>query len=266
MTDRPFQRPGSSRQPHSSWPYHPPSPLPPSQVEGEGDVASAATESVAASTGPAPPTTTIRRRAKGTPALVAAGIAGLVIGATITGVLASLSFGEPPPRSITVESFPEYVLGRQREDLAAISAGDSEALRRFEARVMAQMPDFQFVHGGEGATVAYGASVSLTIVDGRQALPLPTRAAGRSAGGAPTLVSLESAEVSCIFQPEVSLYDSAVLAGEADLTASGFTDCVLNDDARNLSLRLTSLVPGGAATTSADFAEVLRRTHEGLTA
>ena len=194
-----------------------------------------------------------------------AGVAGFVVGATIASFGAALYFAKPPPVTITVNTFPEYVLGIHREDLAARSAGDSDALQRFDANFEDQISTSQFVHGGPGATVGYGQSFTMTIVDGRQPLPLPSGSGSRSTTGSPTLVSLESARVSCVFVPSVGLYDSAVLDSPADLTAKGRTDCVLNDRDRNLSLRITSLVPGGATATATDFAQVLERTHTSLT-
>lgn len=264
MTDDPFQRPGSSPEPRAeSWPYHSPrpftSPLPDDDPSTAAEEPSPVEHDATSARAPA------AGRRRGMWALVAVGVAGVVVGGTVAGILAALWFSGPAPVSITVDAFPEYVLGIPREDMAARSTGDAEALRQFDAAFAEAMPRFRFVHGGDGATVAYGTSYTLTIVDGRQALPLPSGIEGGARQTTPVLVSLDSSEVSCVFQPVVGLYDSAVLGSPADLTAKGRTDCVLNDRDRNLSLRLTGLVPGDATRTSAEFSQILENTHRSLT-
>lgn len=213
----------------------------------------------AASRTDTPPGPSTRRR-PGAGALVAVGITGLLVGAMIAAGLSLLYFRDPEPLPITLEVFPRYVLGLQREDMAARDAGAIDAVEQYEAEFSNQADLYRFVHGGDGASVNYGQMFALTIVNGYQSLPVPSNAVGDS----PVLVSLQSATVSCIFHPDVGLYDSAVLGTPQDLTATGLTDCVLNDRDRNFSLRLTSRVPGDARRTSTDFAGVLDSTHAGL--
>ncbi len=259
MTNRPFQRPGSSREPQpESWPYRAPSPEPVTVTDTPAATDNEPTDAKASST------STPTKRSFGVRLVAATGAAGMLAGGIIVGGLATMYYAEPEPLTITADVFPEYVLGLYREDLAARSAGDTEALRQFDTHFEDQLQRFQFVHGGPGAAVGYGQSLTLTIVAGYQSLPLPSELGGEPGSGPPTLVSLESEDVSCVFQPSVGLYDSAVLDRPPDLTAKGRTDCVLNDVGRNLSLRITSRVPGDAMQTSTDFAQALESAHTRL--
>ncbi len=245
MSDMPFQRPGDGPvSAPESWPYESPSPppsLPPEVPRTE--------------TAQAAPDAPIPRRRPGAGVLVAVGIAGIVVAGLAVGLLSTWYYAAPEPLPITVEAFPEYVLGLEREDMPVRRSGDAVALKALDAEFDGQLERFRF----EGATVGYGQSLALTIVNGRLALPPPT--GDDVVTGGRTLISLETDAVSCVFSPEVGLYDSAVLDAAPDLTAQGRTECVLNDSTRNLSLRLTSRVPGGATQTSPDFAQALERAH-----
>ena len=252
MSDMPFQRPGDDSGPApQSWPYTSPS-LPPPLTP----------EVFRTEPAQAPPDVPTPRRRPAAGVLVAVGIAGLVVGGLAVGLVAASYYATPEPLPITVEAFPEYVLGLEREDMPVRRSGDAEALKQLDAEFENQLERFRFSHDGDGATVGYGQSLALTIVNGRQALPLPT--GDDVVTGGRTLISLETDVVSCVFSPQVGLYDSAVLDAAPDLTAKGRTECVLNDSTRKLSLRLTSRVPVGATQTSQDFAKALKRTHAKL--
>lgn len=80
----------------------------------------------------------------------------------------------------------------------------------------------------------------------------------------PILVPHDTDTVSCVFRPEVGLYNRAVLQTPSNLSASGGTKCVLNDDERHISLKLDSGIPGGEVETSRRFASILERAHESL--
>ncbi len=62
----------------------------------------------------------------------------------------------------------------------------------------------------------------------------------------------------------MELYNSAVLQSPPDLSATGWTQCVLNDAERRISLKMDSRIPGGAEETSKRFADILERTHKSL--
>ena len=240
MTDRPFQRPGSQPAPSTESHVDPGveyrAEHPPTSTGGAGR-------------GPA------RIRS-----FVACGVAGLVVGAVGAGAPATVYFADPEPFPVTLDLFPENLVGLQREDLAAREAGAIDAIKVYEKEMDDERYGFRIAYGGDGATVDYGQRFSLTIVNGRQPLPLPSYDVSKPA----LFITLQNDSVSCVFQPQVGLYDSAVLNAPADLTASGRTDCVLNDTHRNLSLRITSRVPADATQTATEFAGVLERTHAGL--
>lgn len=196
--------------------------------------------------------------------MIGAAVAGLVVGGGAVGALLASFLADPEPVPVTLESFPQHLAGLEREDLAAREAGDTGAVDEFNARFAEQRDSFLFAHGGEGATVGYGQRFTLTIVNGHLPLPLPDSDAGGLGNGPPTLISFESETVSCTFQPEVSLYDSAVLDAPADLSAQGETQCLLRDAERNLSLGIRGRVPEGATSGSTDFPIALRRAHDEL--
>lgn len=198
-------------------------------------------------------------------AIVVAGVVGVLIGGLATWLLASALVSDPEPLPITQRVFPEVVLGLEREDLAARDAGDTGTAEQLTTGFAQQVANFSFAHGGEGAMMAYGGRFTLTIINASQALPVPTEGRPDAVTDSPILISLDSDEVSCVFQPQLGLYESAVLDAPADLTASGETICVLNDAKRNLSLRLASGVPGDANRTATDFDRALRRIHADLT-
>ncbi len=171
MTDRPFQRPGSSHEPQSElWPYHPP------PVDPEPMLLSSASQRIAepgSGIDDPPRTTASAVRWRGVRMVVAAAVGGFVLGGITTGLLSTVFFPTPEPVPVTVDAFPEHILGVEREDLSARSIGDVEALQQFDANFRDQIPRFQFAHGGPGAAVNYGQVLTLTIVDGYQSLPCP---------------------------------------------------------------------------------------------
>lgn len=256
MADSPFLRPGSDLEPSSAaWPYERP------QVESAplGTPTPASSEGSPASPPVAAPPASGRRR----DATLVAGLVGLIIGAVAAGLLSTLFAGEPEPTDIVLDVFPDYIGNLERPDLALAKAKNPVDAEEFEAEFEAQREGFQFAYGGDGASVDYGQFL-MTIVNGSQSLPLPTDTAGTTGGAQPTLISLDSDSVSCVFRPEVELYNSAVLQSAPDLSATGWTQCVLNDAERRISLKLESRIPGGAEETSTRFAGILERTHTSL--
>lgn len=198
-------------------------------------------------------------------AVLTAGLVGFLIGGVAAGWLSGILLAEPEPMAITLDVFPEYIENLARPDLAPAGEGEPVDVAQFRADFEAQREGYRFAYGGDGASVDYGQFL-LTIVNGSQSLPLPSDAAGTPGSASPILTSLDSGTVSCIFRPEVGLYNSAVLQTPADLSARGWTQCVRSDDSRRVSLKLDSRVPGGAAETSKRFAKILERTHESFDA
>ncbi len=195
--------------------------------------------------------------------MLIAGLAGLLIGGGATGWLSGLFYAEPAPLAISLEVFPEHIENLARPDLALADAEDPMAAEQFMRDFEAQRERFRFAYGGDGASIDYGRFL-MTIVNGSQSLPLPSDSEGAPESASPILISLDSDTVSCTFRPEVGLYNSAVLQISADLSARGWTQCVLNDGEQRISLKLDSLAPGGSAETSTRFASILERVHEGL--
>ena len=243
MSDMPFKRPGDAHRPATeSRPFES---SPPTLEAASHDV-----------TPGAPDAPGWKSRAG---VLLGVGFAGIVAGGLVVGFLSTKYHAAPEPLGITVKTFPDYVLGLEREDVSVRRSGDAAAVLELDAAFERRLEQYRFSYGGDGAGMDYGQSLILTIVNGRQTLPLPT--GDDVVAGGPTLVSLETDAVSCVFTPEVGLYDSAVLDAPPDLTADGRTECVLHDSKRNLSLRLESRVPGGANQTSEDFARTLEQVH-----
>lgn len=187
----------------------------------------------------------------------------MLLGGAGAAWASSVYFADPEPIDITLDAFPEYLIDLQRTDVADRSANNATAVAEFEADFQAQRQAYLFTHGGEGASVDYG-KLRLTIVNGYQSLPLLSNAPGTPGDASPQLVSLDSETVSCVFRPEVGLYESAVLKAPADLSAMGWSDCVMNDEERRISVRATSTVPGGSAETAARFTQALERTHAAI--
>ncbi len=258
MSDSPFLRPGSDPEPMlEAWPYVPPQ-VEPVLLETRSSAASGS--SPAASRTPVPVASGRRRG----PVLVA-GLMGLLIGALGAGWLSGLLVDESEPIPITLGAFPESIANLARPDLALAGAEDSVDVEQFQADFEAQREEYRFAYGGDGAAVDYGQFL-LTIVNGSQPLPLPSDAARPPDSASPILISLDSGTVSCVCQPELGLYDSAVLQMPADLSAKGWTQCVLNDGERRVSLKLDSRVPGIAVETSRQFARILERIQESFDA
>lgn len=257
MSDSSFLRPGSEPEPAvEAWPYVAPrsdtgssgptlTPEPlPLHDESETEV-------------PHP-----QMRSQWRAVLVAA-VAGMLLGGAGAVWASSQYFADPESIDITLDVFPEYLIDLQRNDVADRSANNTIAVAEFEADFEAQQQGYVFTHGGEGASVDYG-KFRLTIVNGYQSLPLPSNVSGTPGDASPQLVSLDSETVSCVFRPEVGLYESAVLKAPADLSAMGWSDCVMNDEERRISLRATSMVPGGSAETATRFTQALERTHAAM--
>lgn len=196
--------------------------------------------------------------------MIGSAAAGLLVGGVAVGALSASFLADTEPIPVTLEMFPADLAGLEREDIEARETGDTEAVMAFNTGFAEQRDSFLFAHGGEGAAVGYGQRFTLTIVNGPLPLPLPDRGGGGLGNGPPTLISFESGTVSCTFQPEVSLYDSAVLDAPADLSAQGRTQCLLHDAERNLSVGIRGRIPEGATSGSTDFPIALRRVHDEL--
>ena len=205
------------------------------------------------------------------------GVVGFVIGAA-----AGSSTIHPSPESsipITVATFPHEVLGMVRDDLEFRDTGSRPILQRLDDEFEDQRAGHRFAHDGDGATQQYGGAYALTIVNGFLTVTIPT-SGDPPAGVTPRLVSLRSANTSCVSEQPVREFhgrakESETTSGVA--AASGpastprthrqsvWTDCVLIDKERNLSLRLAGPVPAhDIIRTSSQFRDELQKIHTSL--
>lgn len=173
---------------------------------------------------------------------------GLVIG--LGGLLVGLAVGaafidapRPAPISITRDTFPSEVLGQQRD------GGSIPVVDGLDGQLQDQIEGHRFAYGGDGAISAYG-KYALTIVNGRLSAVVPTRGDVES-GENPWVVSLRSDDTSCVSEdvprdepPPFDLSDildddsKDVFFWLDEGRTEAWTDCVLFDERRNLSLRL----------------------------
>ena len=202
-------------------------------------------------------------------ATVVALLAGIVIGA--------LTIDRPIPGTpITLESFPREVLGLQREDVAFRDGNAEAVIERLDSQFEAQLAGYRFAYGGEGARFRYGDITSLTIVNGELApqVPVPED----TDWGPSVVISLNSRDTRCVSETviirtgamgaetgrpleAVTEYSEVRMSEETYI----WTDCVLFDEQRNLSLRLEGQTPGDDSLEAAnEFRDELERIHANL--
>lgn len=269
MSDAPFQRPGSvprktPRSPEAS------SASPAAPVIHEPLNVSASAS--------APSHRAPRERGRGRGRVLAASVVGALAGGLF---VAFLTVGPPPPAplALTVNRFPREILGQTREDIAFRDAGAIAVIERLDAQFEFQLRAHRFAYGGDGATYSYGNRLDLTIVNGRLAPSVPVSGDGDD-WETPTAVSLQSNSTSCVSQASPVDSDPApsdfpvepgtgttpdVHTVEMDEVRK-WTDCVLVDAERNVSLRLAGHVRGSndAQTTATLYRDELERIHADL--
>lgn len=205
-----------------------------------------------------------------------------VIAATLVALLAGIVIGaltidRPiPSTSITLESFPREVLGLEREDVAFRDGNAEAVIERLDLQFEAQLAAYRFAYGGEGARFGYGDVTSLTIVNGKMAPQVPVTE--DTDWGPSVVISLDSKNTRCV--SETVIVHSKVLDAETGTPLEAateysevrrskesymWTDCVLLDAQRNLSLRLEGQVPGDDRMEAANqFRDELERIHANL--
>ncbi len=262
MSNQGFERPGGLPHPEpTTWPYTTPASEPSS---GGADQSTAS-----------PVEVTIMQQGSGRSgrlgtALLAAVLGALLGGIVVAGVLRTETAPEPIP--ITLETFPDELLGADRNDLELRDAGFGPTVERMDAEFEEQLAAFRFAHGGDGATLGYGWLISLTIVDGIIAPSLPREGEVNGAGRAQEtrrLVSLKSSTTSCIFEPRPVFNLARGMDDVGDFQGDGRTECVLVDRERNLSLRLVQnkwARDSDAFETATLFRDELERLHAQLIA
>lgn len=207
-----------------------------------------------------------------------------VIAATLVALLAGIVIGaltidRPIPSiPITLESFPREVLGLEREDVAFRDGNAEAVIERLDSQFEAQLAGYRFAYGGEGAHFRYGDDTSLTIVNGELAPQVPVTEDTES--GSSAVISLNSRNTRCVSETVIIRTRTRVINAETGSpleTATDYsegrrstesyvwTDCVVLDERRNMSLRLKGQVPGDDMITAANqFRDELERIHADL--
>lgn len=204
---------------------------------------------------------------------VLAAVAGMVAGGL---AVAAFTVDPPPaPIALTIDSFPREVFGELRADVSFRDAGSKAVLDRLDTQFDDQISAHRFAYGGDGATFRYGPHRTLTIVNGRLAPAVPL-AGGRDDWEVPTAVSLQAGLTSCVTDlpreademEEEVFVDPSTGAIESIENDRPWTDCVLVDTDRNLSLRLSGIAPVDAESTTtaaSRYRDELERIHAHLT-
>ncbi|TRY19469.1 hypothetical protein FOJ82_00730 [Tessaracoccus rhinocerotis] len=197
--------------------------------------------------------------------LLMAGIIGTVLGAGITAAGFLAGTGTPEPIAVTWDTFPEEVLGLAREDIGPARMG-TQLRDRYDEYLRRQLELHRFAHGGDGAEVAYGgpngeATVRLTIVNGSLAPPVPWLTVGADGLHDQGQRTVVIGEVRCTV--EVYYFSSA---DAQDTVRAESPNCVLNDEARGLGLRLRGTLGSywGEGHDAGEFAEELVALHSWL--
>ncbi len=221
------------------------------------------TEPAPAHTGPP------SRRARLVVAATTGVITGAALGAVwVSGVIREPSSPEPIP--ITVNTFPQELLGAQRNDLLLRGASFEPSLERLDLEFEEQRAAFRFAYGGDGASFGYGRLLTLTIVNGLLTPDIPRDGRIDSIGRAVQarrMISLRTIDVSCTFEPKPTTDPATGMDRLGDFTSDGRTDCVLVDLERDLSLRINhaQVARGEDAFDSATtFRDELHRIHANL--
>ena len=241
MSDEQFRRPGEAQQPAvESWPYEQPpaddSPVPPTAAEGTPQGLGKPPEKVRSTP----------RRSVQLPVALGVGTVALLTGFTVGAV--AIDRPNPPAFPLTVKTFPRELLGKVRNDIEWREGRSEAVIKRLDTNFEDQLRAHEFAYGGEGAKLSYGNFYHLTILNGRLTTTVPT--ADVSDWEEPIVVSLKSTTTSCVSSqpPAAAPYETSM---DPDLLPTdedgniiqqvgnlAWTDCVLHDKARNLSLRI----------------------------
>ncbi|GAB3821338.1 hypothetical protein GCM10028820_29470 [Tessaracoccus terricola] len=197
--------------------------------------------------------------------LLVAGIAGIVAGACITAAGFLLGGGDPEPLPVAWDTFPDEVLGLEREDLKPRAMG-RQLEDRFDAYFEQQLANHRFAYGGDGAEVGYvdsnGAmAVRLSIVNGFLAPPLPWLPDAAQVPGDLGQRQVTVGDVRCAVETYyVSNGDSS------EMQEVEAPNCVLNDEHSGIGLRLQGPIGSweDPLHTPEDFAEALVAIHAAL--
>lgn len=275
MSDEPFQRPGSSPEGQHAVP----SPVRPEVWQPEHALAP---EAVVFTAEVQPVTSEPRGRSPKLGSGLVLGLGGLLVGLAIGAVF--IDTPPPAPVAITLETFPTELFGEPRDDIEWRTAAFKPRVDRLDQQFEDQLSRYRFAYGGDGADFTY-AGHTLAIVNGRLATEIPVSEG--SEWNQSTVVSLDSGETSCVSEDEDALIEivdemilpadpnkefgpDAVVAGYAhradEESPAMWTECVLFDDQRNLSLRLTGFAPGDdILAAAASYRDELVAIHADLT-
>lgn len=202
--------------------------------------------------------------------LAVAGAVGLLVGGLLTWAGFSALTQPPPPLTITQESFPLTLLDMRREDYHARTTEHEPSIELLDKEFQSQLERHRFTYGGDGATFTYqrsGEQVFLTIVNGVLHPDLPDEQAGIE-------MTYESDDVRCTSlefrhvqgNGEVILVaeDGTIVSDET--TTLSWTNCVLHDEVRGVSLQLRddSFTDRAGGTRARELTEALRDLHADL--
>lgn len=261
MSDVPFQRPGS--HPGGTGVHH--DSLRPSVWE-EPDSGPEVVELGDVRHPPEEPPT------RGRLDLALAAALGIVVGVVGTVFALDAGNGSEEPLEITPATFPREVMNLLRDDLSARDLNDVEAVARLDEQFAQQLASFRFSYGGEGATMHYavgGSGFDYTILNGILSPPLPNSDLPDNGSlGDAVVVSHVSDDVVCTIRTTGADRGWGTSRPRSDLrSAAGWSSCVLTDDERTLSLRLTEvgMHRHDAVRSAVRMAAELRRLHEDLT-
>lgn len=196
---------------------------------------------------------------------------GIVVGVVGTVFALNAGNGTSRPVEITPETFPREVMSLLRTDLLARDLQDEEHVQLLDEYFARQLEGYRFAYGGDGATMYYsvgGSGVEYTIVNGILPPDLPHNGTDAGLVAPPVLVSFEEEMVLCTVVPSAVVMEP--MTGEAAApemdAVSGLSSCVLRDETRNLSQRLSEVgVPRNAARSAEQLAAELQRLYADLT-
>lgn len=208
------------------------------------------------------------------PVALGVGAMALLTGFTVGAV--AIDRPDPPAFPLTVQTFPRELLGKLRNDIEWREGRSEAVTKRLDTNFEDQLKAYEFAYGGEGAKLSYGNFYHLTILNGRLTTMVPT--ADVSDWEDPIVVSLKSTTTNCVSSqpPAVEPYEASLdpdpLITDEDgniihqIRDLAWTDCVLHDKARNLSLRIEGSWDSDDILASAGtIRDELERIHADLT-
>lgn len=186
------------------------------------------------------------------------------------------------PRAIpiTLDSFPEEIFAVAREDAELRDGGAETVMERLDSHFEAEVNGYRRAYGGEGAAFKYANFTTLEIVNGQLVTEIPI--SGDTEWANDLVISLNTRDTMCVssertfivqYDGQKELTDLSLdefNGGDPDVEITAvtvFTDCVLFDRQRNLSLRLSGPGPNNDVFEDAGaFRDELERIHGDLTA